>query len=219
MRKKNRRLCEGDLDEDEATSDGDFQSLDDDEEFKHVLLKKRIVLLTGEITEKKTGGIKGDLIELSLDSPDKDIFLIINNDGGSVNAGMSFYDFLTIFLKAPVVGIVERKCLSMALIVLQGCTKRVAAPHSFFLIHPSEKDITVVYHPSMKNRIRKIEKYLAEDEQYGNRILEKHSKLSLSEIEKLSFANDGNGTIFSAEEALEKGFIDEIAEGDKYKIF
>lgn len=191
----------------------------DDQQFKTALLKQRIVPLTEEITEERIGSIKGSLTELSVLSSEEDIFLFINCPGGDVEAGLALYDFITLFLKAPVIGIAGEQCASMALIVLQGCIKRVASPHSIFLLHPARAKATIVYWPGIKDRMQEIETLLAKEEQKSNNILKKHSKMSLSEIKKLSFANNGNGTILSAREALEKGFIDEIAEGDKYKIF
>lgn len=213
MSKEIRKSQESDDFEDEE----DFGS--DDEKFAASLLERRIILLTRDITDKTAGDIKGALTELSMASPKENIFLFINCDGGGVDAGLFLYDFMTRFLKAPVVGIVGAKCVSMALIVLQGCTKRIAAPHSIFLLHSARMETTVVYHPGMKEHIKKIKTYLAEEEQKSDDILEKHSKMSLPEIKRLSFADNGDGTIFFAAEALKKGLIDEIAEGDKYKIF
>ena len=203
---------------DEETPEEEFVELDE-EQFRVSLLKRRIVLLTGDITEKKVGDIKGSLVELSMASPKKNIILFINSDGGEIESGLFLYDFMTSFLKAPVIGVVGAQCVSMAPIVLQGCTKRIAAPHSIFSFHATRIETTIVYHPSMKDRMKKIKIYLAKNEQQSNKILEKHSKMPLSEIKRLSFVNNGDGTIFSAEEALKKGLIDEIAEGDEYKIF
>ncbi|MBI5005133.1 MAG: ATP-dependent Clp protease proteolytic subunit [Candidatus Lloydbacteria bacterium] len=177
-------------------------------------------MLTGDITEKKIGDIKGSLAELSMTSPEENILLFINSKGGDAEPGIALYDFITLFLKAPVVGIVGAECDSTALFILLGCIKRVAALHSTFLIHPvRSENVRIIYGNAIDNQMKFIKKTLAEYFQKGNKILEKHSKMSLSEIERLSFANKESGTILSPQEALKKGLIDEIAKGDKYKIF
>ena len=216
MPKKNRKLNGDDYDED---LEKEFVEMSDDK-FKASLLKRRIVLLTGDITVQKVGEIKGSLIELSIASPEENIILFINSKGGEVEPGLALYDFMTLFLKASVVGVVGAECDSTALFILLGCIKRVGAPHSTFLIHPiRSEDSRIAYSPTIDNQMGYIKKTLEEYFRKGNKILEKHSKMSLKDIERLSFANKEIGTIFSAKEALKKGLIDEIAEGDNYKIF
>ena len=216
MPKKNWKPNGGDYDED---LEEEFVEMSDDK-FKDSLLKRRIVLLTGDITEKKIGDIKGLLVELSMASSEENIILFINSKGGDVEPGFALYDFMTLFLKAPVVGVVGAECDSTAVFILLGCIKRVAAPHSTFLIHPvRSENARIVYSSTIDNQIGCIKKTLEEYFRKGNKILEKHSKMSLKDIERFSFANKEIGTIFSAKEALKKGLIDEIAEGDKYKIF
>ncbi|MBI5004773.1 MAG: ATP-dependent Clp protease proteolytic subunit [Candidatus Lloydbacteria bacterium] len=206
--------------------DDDFEDIEeysklDDEKFEAALLGRRIALLTGKITEEGAGKLKGDLIGLSLQSPEKEIILFINSPGGDMDPGLALYDLITLYLKAPVIGVVGAECDSAALFVLQGCSKRIAATHSTFLIHPVRNEgARFVYNPSMiDDFIMEIRDKLKGASQICNDILKKHSKMSLAEIKQLSFANHGTGTTLSAPEALKKGLIDEIAKGDKYKIF
>lgn len=205
---------------DDFEGDEEYSKLDD-EKFKAALLERRIVLLTGKITEESVGKLKGDLIELSLQSPKKEITLFINSPGGDMDPGIALYDFISTYLKAPVIGVVGAACDSMALFVLQGCAKRIAAAHSTFLIHPVfYEGAFIVYNPAtIDGYMVEIKNKLKEAFQICNEILEKHSEMSLSDIERLSLANNGMGTTMFAPEALKEGLIDEIAEGDKYKIF
>jgi len=52
------------------------------------LLKDRIVILSGEITDDIASLIVAQLLFLEAEDPDKDIYLYINSPGGSVTAGL-----------------------------------------------------------------------------------------------------------------------------------
>ena len=56
------------------------------------LLKDRIIMLSGEVTDESANLIVAQLLFLESEDPDKDIFLYINSPGGSVTAGMAIYD-------------------------------------------------------------------------------------------------------------------------------
>jgi ATP-dependent Clp protease protease subunit len=215
-----RKNCQSNEDDYEEGFESEYIEMID-EERTAALLKRRIVLLTEEVDDKKTDEVNGSLTELSLLAPEKDIILFINSNGGDVDAGLEMYDFMTTLLKAPVIGVVGAKCNSMALIVLQGCAKRVATPHSTFLIHPIQiYNVSIKYGDAMDEQWNFNKKTLEEHFKKYNKILEKHSKMSIQEIKRLSFANQKRGTTLSAKEAFKKGLIDEIVEGgDKYKIF
>lgn len=215
MRRKIRRK-----NQDEYDFDDEDPYEADNEDFKTSLLQRRIVPLVGGITDEKVAKIQGSLTELSMFSSGEDIFLFINSSGGDVAAGFELYDFLTSFLKAPVVGIVGARCFSMALTILQGCVKRIAAPHSLFCIHAIRTgNAKIVDNLGIRNHLEKIRQSFKRDSQNNFKILEKHSNMSLAEIKKITFIDNGEGAEFSAPEALKKGLIDEIAKGDKYKIF
>src|ERR1043165_8268467 len=56
------------------------------------LLKERVVFLEGPVTEVTANLIVAQLLFLESDNPDKDISFYINSPGGSVSAGLAFYD-------------------------------------------------------------------------------------------------------------------------------
>ena len=56
------------------------------------LLKERIIMLSGEVTDASAQLIVAQLLFLDSEDPDKDISLYINSPGGSVTAGMAIYD-------------------------------------------------------------------------------------------------------------------------------
>ena len=69
------------------------------------LLKDRIIMLSGEVTDESANLIVAQLLFLESEDPDKDIFLYINSPGGSVTAGMAIYDTMN-YIKADVSTIV-----------------------------------------------------------------------------------------------------------------
>ena len=53
------------------------------------LLKERIVMLEGEVTDQMANLIVAQLLYLEAENPEKDISLFINSPGGSVTAGLA----------------------------------------------------------------------------------------------------------------------------------
>ena len=56
------------------------------------LLKERIIWLGSEVRDENANAICSQLLLLSAENPEKDIYLYINSPGGSVTAGMAIYD-------------------------------------------------------------------------------------------------------------------------------
>ena len=56
------------------------------------LLKDRIVMLNGPVTDESANAIIAQLLFLSNDDPKTDIQLYINSPGGSVSAGFGIID-------------------------------------------------------------------------------------------------------------------------------
>src|SRR3954469_15227780 len=56
------------------------------------LLKERIIWLGTEVSDANANAICSQLLLLSAEDADKDIWLYINSPGGSITAGMAIYD-------------------------------------------------------------------------------------------------------------------------------
>ena len=65
------------------------------------LLKDRIIMLSGQVTDDLANSIIAQLLFLDAQDSEKDIYLYINSPGGSVTAGMAIYDTMN-FVKADV---------------------------------------------------------------------------------------------------------------------
>lgn len=165
------------------------------------LLKDRIIILSGEITDTSANTIVAEL--LYLDSINQnDISLYINSPGGSVTAGMAIYDTMN-FVKSDVSTICIGLAASMAAFLLSSGQKgkRYVLPNSEVMIHQPlggvEGQATEI--KIAAERILKMKEKL-------NKMLAKNTGKELKIIE-----NDTERDYFlNALEALNYGLVDEI---------
>lgn len=189
----------------------------EEKEFEETLAKKRILLLTGEITREKAIAIRNRLLFLNSQS-NEEIKLIIDSPGGEVVAALLLYDIL-LLLTAPVTCIVNGECSSSGVVILQGAKKRVATKGSFFYLHPVSIGLErerIVIDEKAEEKFKRILRGAQERQKFLYDILIKKTGRSLKEIkekeEKLMFAK----------EAKEFGLIDEVFDEEEsveeYKI-
>ena len=100
------------------------------------LLRDRIIMLDGEVSEHSASLIVAQLLFLESENSDKDISLYINSPGGSVTAGMAIYDTMQ-FIKCDIHTIVMGQAASMgSLLATAGAAgKRHILPHARHMIH------------------------------------------------------------------------------------
>ena len=165
------------------------------------LLKDRIIILNGEITDNTANVIVAQL--LYLDSLNhNDISLYINSPGGSITAGMAIYDTMN-FIKSDVSTICVGMSASMAAFILATGKKdkRYILPNAEVMIHQplggvqgQATEIKIA-----AERILKLKKKL-------NMIL---SKVTGKEIDIIN--NDTERDYFmNSDEALDYGIVDKI---------
>src|SRR5256885_14796300 len=78
-------------------------------DFYSRLLKDRIILLNGPVTDESAGAIIAQMLFLSNDDPKTDIQFYVNSPGGSVSAGFGIIDTMK-FLRCDV----ATTCIGMA---------------------------------------------------------------------------------------------------------
>ena len=167
-----------------------------------LLLKERIIMLTGEINDVVASNVIAQLLYLSSKEPGKDIQLYINSVGGSITSGMAIYDTMK-YINCDVVTICVGLCASMGAFLLAGgrIGKRYALENSEIMIHqPSggasgvASDIDIA-----AKRIIKLKEKL-------NLILAENTNQTYKKIK-----NDTERDYFmDAYEALEYGIIDKV---------
>ena len=168
------------------------------------LLKERIIWLGSEVAEDNANQICAQMMFLAAQAPDKPIFLYINSPGGSVTAGMAIYDTMQ-YIQPEVVTVALGMAASMGQLLLTAGTpgKRYATPHARILMHqPSggvggtASDIRI-----NANLILQMKQELAE-------INAQRTGKSVEQIREDSERDHW----FTAQEALEYGFIDHVIE-------
>ena len=59
-----------------------------------LLLKERIIMLTGEINDDLASIVISEILYLNASSPNEKITIYINSPGGSVSSGLAIYDVM-----------------------------------------------------------------------------------------------------------------------------
>lgn len=168
------------------------------------LLKDRIIMLNGEVTDDTASIIVAQLLFLESVDPDADISFYINSPGGSITAGLAIYDTMHT-IKPDVSTICVGLAASMGSFLLTAGTKgkRCALPNSEILIHqPSvyggfqgqatDIKIHADWLLRLKGRLNKI-----------------YSELTGQPLEKIEKDMERD-FYMTAEEAKEYGLVDKI---------
>ena len=167
------------------------------------LLRERIVFLGSQVDQNTANRICAELLLLEAEDRDRDISLYINSPGGSVTDGLAIYDTMQ-YVNCDIRTICVGMAASMGQFLL--CSgapgKRFSLPHSRILMHqPSAggmqgqaSDIAI-----QAEQIVYMKKMLAERIAF-------HTGQPLERIE----TDSDRDRWFTAEEALEYGFIDAV---------
>jgi ATP-dependent Clp protease protease subunit len=167
------------------------------------LLQKRIVFLGSVIDDAVANLICAQLILLDAED-DKDIYLYINSPGGSVTSGLAIYDtmqFVNCEVSTTCVGLAAS--MGQFLLCAGAPGKRHALPHSRILMHQplgqfqgQAADIAI-----QAEQIMYLKRMMAERIAF-------HTGQPVEKIE----ADSDRDRWFTAHEAKEYGFIDEVIE-------
>jgi ATP-dependent Clp protease protease subunit len=166
------------------------------------LLRERIVFLGSQVDDPIANQICAQLLLLSAEDPDRDIFLYINSPGGSVSAGMAIYDtmqFVTNDIATVAVGLAAS--MGQFLLCAGAQDKRYATPHARIMMHQpsggiggSASDIAIQ----------------AEQMLYTKKVMQEriafHTGQTVEQIER----DSDRDRWFTADEAREYGFVDSV---------
>jgi ATP-dependent Clp protease protease subunit len=167
-----------------------------------LLLKQRIIFLTGPVYDQVGSLICAQLLYLESDNPSKDISFYINSPGGVVSSGLAIYDTME-YIRSPVSTVCIGMAASMGSLLLTAGAKgkRYALPNARIMVHqPSggaqgqATDIEI-----QAREILELRKRL-------NQIYVHHTGQPLDVIER-RLERD---SYMSAQEALEFGLVDEV---------
>jgi len=166
------------------------------------LLKDRIIMLCGEITDDLANSVVAQLLFLASEDSNKDIYMYINSPGGSITAGMAIYDTMNL-ISCDVQTICIGLAASMAAFLLASGTKgkRQALPNSEILIHQPLGGAQ-----GQATEIQIAAKHILRIKERMNKIL---ASLTNQPLEKIEQDTDRDNYMF-ADEALEYHLIDKI---------
>jgi len=173
------------------------------------LLKDRIIFIGEQVSDHLANLVIAELLFLEKEDPDADIDIYINSPGGSVSAGLAMYDVMQM-VKCDVATICVGIAASMGAVLLAGGAdgKRYALPNSRIMIHAvsggyggTVQDAEI----QLKEMVRMHDKL--------NEILTHHTKQPTDKVRR----DMDRDYYMSAQEALEYGLIDKIAERGERK--
>lgn len=180
------------------------------------LLKDRIIMLNGPVEDNMANSIVAQLLYLESDNPDKEINLYINSPGGSVTSGLAIYDTMQ-YIKCDVRTIVMGQACSMGSFLAQAgaAGKRIVLPESRTMIHrvssgtPGTRGSVHVQELQFEDAIRSME----ESKKINKRLTELYVRHNTAgkNYEEL-FETMKFDTFLNAQEAIEYGLADKIAE-------
>jgi len=166
------------------------------------LLKERIVFLGSEVRDQNANAICAQLLLLSAEDPEADIFMHINSPGGSVDAGMAIYDTMNYIPNdVATVGMGLAASMGQFLLCAGAKGKRYALPHARIMMHQpsggmggSASDIKIQAQQSLH-----IKAVLFE-------LIAQHTGQEIDQV----IADADRDRWFTAEQALEYGLVDKV---------
>ncbi|WP_166869441.1 MULTISPECIES: ATP-dependent Clp protease proteolytic subunit [unclassified Salinibacterium] len=166
------------------------------------LLKDRIIWLGSEVRDENANEIAAKLLLLAAEDPEKDIYLYINSPGGSITAGMAIYDTMQ-FIPNDVVTVGIGMAASMGQLLLTAGTKgkRYITPNARVLLHQP--------HGGFGGTASDIQTQAALINDMKQRLAAITAAATGKSIEQVN-ADGDRDRWFTAEEALEYGFVDHI---------
>ncbi|WP_028659052.1 ATP-dependent Clp protease proteolytic subunit [Nocardioides insulae] len=173
-----------------------------DDNIYNRLLRERIVFLGSEVRDQNANAICAQLLLLSAEDPEADIFLHINSPGGSVDAGMAIYDTMNYIPNdVATVGMGLAASMGQFLLCAGAKGKRYALPHARIMMHQpssgmggSASDIKIQAQQSLhiKNVLLNL--------------IATHTGQSLEQVT----TDADRDRWFTADEAKEYGLVDQV---------
>ena len=166
------------------------------------LLKDRIIWLGEEVRDDNANEICAKMLLLAAEDSTKDIFLYINSPGGSITAGMAIYDTMQ-YVPNDIVTVGIGMCASMGQFLLSAGTKgkRYATPNTRVLLHQPHGG----YGGTASDIQTQADLIVSMKKQLATITAEATGKT----VEQV-MADGDRDRWFTADEALEYGFIDHI---------
>jgi len=167
------------------------------------LFEDRIVFLGAQIDDVSADDVMAQLLVLESQDPDRDITMYINSPGGSFTAMTAIYDTMQ-YIKPQIQTVCLGQAASAAAVLLAGGApgKRLALPNARVLIHQPASGGDRGQASDIEIQAREIQRM----REWLELTLSKHSNRTVDQLK----ADIDRDKIFTAQEALEYGFIDQV---------
>ena len=173
-----------------------------DDEVYQRLLRERIIFLGSVVEDSMANAIAAQMLLLSAEDSENDIYLYINSPGGSVTAGMAIYDTMQ-YIKNDVATVAMGLAASMGQFLLCAGApgKRYALPHARIMMHQPSGGIggTASDIKIQAEQMAYTKKTLAD-------LIAEHTGQKAETIQ----ADSDRDRWFTAEAAKEYGFVDHV---------
>nr|NLI51470.1 ATP-dependent Clp protease proteolytic subunit [Propionibacterium sp.] len=168
------------------------------------LLKNRIIFLGDEVRDDNANAICAQMLLLNAEDPHKDIYLYINSPGGSVTAGMAIFDTMQ-WISNDVATVAMGLAASMGQFLLSAGTrgKRYALPHAKIMMHQPSGGIG-----GSASDIKILAEQMLHTKRQMAELIAQHTGKTVEQVT----ADSDRDRWFTAQEALEYGFIDHVYE-------
>ncbi len=171
------------------------------------LLKERIIMLNGGVTEQSCNSIIAQMLFLESEDPNAEIIFYINSMGGTVTDGMAVVDTME-FIQCDVRTIVAGQACSMGSVLAASGTKgkRMMLRHGTHMIHQ------ILGGHSGQASDLKI--YTEETLRWKTLLNEHYAKITGQPIDVIEKDTDRDNYL-TAEESIKYGLADEIIKSRK----
>jgi ATP-dependent Clp protease, protease subunit len=176
------------------------------------LFEERIIFLGVQVDDASANDVMAQLLTLESMDPDRDIQIYINSPGGSFTALTAIYDTMR-FVKPDIQTIAMGQAASAAAVILAAGTagKRLALPNARIIIHqPAMVDGGYAQASDVEiqaNEILRMRTWLEE-------VLATHSNRTEEQVRE----DIERDKIFTAEQALEYGLVDQVITSRKASL-
>lgn len=170
------------------------------------LLKDRIVMLNSDVNNQSANSIIMQLLVLSAEDPESDIYFYINSPGGSVTDGLALFDTMQA-IPNDIVTICLGSAASMGSFLVSGGTqgKRYSLKNSRLMYHQVMSGIAGgTQYVDMERSVLETKKLYEKLNQYLSDFT--GGKTNLEEMKKKT----DRDWWLSPDEAIAEGFIDKI---------
>lgn len=163
----------------------------------------RLLQLHGDVAEDLSKEFQAAALNLHAEDSEKPIYILLNTHGGDAYEGFAMHDLLNILPNEKVI-ICQGKVMSAGLILLASGDLRLSFPNTIFMIHEMATTI-----PQEMNDPVKIKQGLDSTLSMNDNMIDvitENCNLSREQVKEIACRE----TYFTAQEAMEWGFIDGI---------